>query len=356
MRRSTAVSALIVWLVGALPHAVGAQRSLLEVGTKEAPPFSYRDSAGDWQGISVELWRRLADDQGLDFRWQEADVEGLLSGLQDGSLDIAVGALTVTAEREERIDFTHPYFSSGLGVLVREIDRMSWLLLLRRLVSLEFVKVLLGLTVLLAVAGTCVWWFERRANPEQFGGGVARGIGEGFWWAAVTMTTVGYGDRAPKTLGGRAVSLVWMFASLVVLGSFLASLASTLAVDQLSGLVHKREDLASVRVGTVAGTASAELAAREELSGSAFPTLDAAIAALEAHQVDAVVHDRPLLAYSLRSGHPRLRLLDLELTSDFYALALPEGSPLREPLNRALLRELASDDFAELVRRHMGEH
>lgn len=49
----------------------------------------------------------------------------------------------------------------------------------------------------------------------MYGGRPIKGLGQAVWWAAVTMTTVGYGDKAPKTLGGRVVAVAWMLASIV---------------------------------------------------------------------------------------------------------------------------------------------
>ena len=61
----------------------------------------------------------------------------------------------------------------------------------------------------LTVVGGLIWLAERKANPDEFPGGVA-GLGNGMWFAIVTMTTVGYGDRSPKTTVGRLLSAVWM--------------------------------------------------------------------------------------------------------------------------------------------------
>ncbi|MEX1350472.1 MAG: transporter substrate-binding domain-containing protein, partial [Desulfobacterales bacterium] len=54
----------------------------------------------------------------LPFEFRELDLQGLLDGVADGSLDIAVAAMSITAEREEICDFSHPYYVTGLGIAI----------------------------------------------------------------------------------------------------------------------------------------------------------------------------------------------------------------------------------------------
>lgn len=61
------------------------------------PPFVTKHD-GRWGGTSVELWRDIAAELGLRYELQRRDLAGIFAGLEDGSLDLAVGALTVTAE------------------------------------------------------------------------------------------------------------------------------------------------------------------------------------------------------------------------------------------------------------------
>ncbi|WP_320044731.1 ion channel [uncultured Desulfobacter sp.] len=74
----------------------------------------------------------------------------------------------------------------------------------------DFLEVIFTLFMLLLLVGFLIWFFEKDKNREQFGGSPFSGIGSGFWWSAVTMTTVGYGDKAPRTVAGRFVGLIWM--------------------------------------------------------------------------------------------------------------------------------------------------
>ena len=81
----------------------------LVIATKEAPPFVMKRDDGALYGISIDLWRQIADQLQLRYHFSEqATVEDLLKGVQDGSFDLAIAAVTATAARERVVDFTQP--------------------------------------------------------------------------------------------------------------------------------------------------------------------------------------------------------------------------------------------------------
>ena len=81
-------------------NATGVPQRELVVGTKEAPPFAMKAADGSWSGISIDLWRRIADRLHLRYRFSEQPtVQALVAGTAEGSFDAAIAALTVTAAR-----------------------------------------------------------------------------------------------------------------------------------------------------------------------------------------------------------------------------------------------------------------
>lgn len=328
----------------------------LIVGTKTAPPFVLRDDQGEWSGISIELWRRIAEEVGLDYRFEERPLAGLLQGVEDGSLDAAIAAITVTPRREQTIDFSHPFYSTGYAIAVGATEGgASWFAVLKRFVSWEFLQVVGALALVLLAAGLAVWLFERKRNPEQFGGGVVQGIGSAFWWSAVTMTTVGYGDKAPRTLGGRIIGLIWMFAAIIIISSFTASIASSLTVSKLSP-VKTVGDLGFVRAATVEGSAAAAFLDQRNIAYSAMPSLQDALQAIVDERIDAVLYDAPILKYlAVQSFDGKVSVLPDTFERQDYGIALPRDSALREPINQALLKVVLGEEWQALVERYLGE-
>ena len=152
------------------------------------------------------------------------------------------------------IEFSHPYFSSGLrhrsarrpgrpaatGSKTARRRCFRW--------HRQDYERPLGL---LLVAAVLVWLSERRANPNHFSPQPLRGIADGLWWAAVTLTTVGYGDKAPRTRAGRSVGMIWMFAAVILIALFTAQVTSSLTVTRLTGRVRGPADLVHVKVGAI---------------------------------------------------------------------------------------------------------
>ncbi len=333
----------------------GGARGPLVVGVKDAAPFAMKRSDGSWSGISIELWKRISDRLNLKYELQETDLQGLLDGVASGRFDAAVAALTVTSDRERRFDFTHPFHTTGLSIAVRSTQKSGWLRVLERLFSRQFLQVLAALTVLLLGIGVLVWAVERKQNPENFGGTPIRGIGAGFYWSAVTMTTVGYGDKAATTFWGRLLTIVWMFVAVIIISSFTAAIASALTVGQLQSPVQGPDDLPKVRVGTVGGSTSEAYLRRERTGFSTFDTTEDGLMAVAQGRIDAMVYDAPILRYLVRTQfQDRLRVLSVSFERQDYAIALSSGNDLRESINRVLLDETRSQSWRDVLFDYLG--
>lgn len=350
----TVCAARAAFRSGAVPKSF-ANHPPIVVGVKVAPPFIIKRPDGTYGGISIDLWRQIAAALHLRYRFREASLQGLLDKTKKGQFAIGLGAITVTASREDVLDFSHPFYTTGLGIAVPIRHTTAWVEVLRKLFSWQFVSIILLLAGLLLAVGLLVWMFERRRNPDMFGGKPSRGIGESFWWAAVTMTTVGYGDVVPRTLGGRIVGLIWMFAGVIVISSFTAAIATSLTINSISQAIRSPADLRHRVVATIADSTSARYLAFHHITARDYPDMRAALQAVADNRVDAIVYDTPILRYYVnKSFANRLKVLPGTFERQDYALAMPLDSKLRKPINEQLVKIIQSPGWQRVLETYLG--
>ena len=347
----------LILLIATGLNGSNQEKISLKVGTKIAEPFVIKIGKGEWGGITIELWKNIADSLNLNYVYTEYDLGGLINAVETGEVDIAVAPLTITGSREEKFDFSHPYFITGLGIATRIKETNALVRVLDRFLSYDFLRIISVLLGLLFLVGFITWLFERRKNAEHFGDGKTKGLGSSFWWAAVTMTTVGYGDKVPRTLGGRIIGLIWMFAGLIIISSFTAAIASALTVTQLESQIQGLSDLYKAKVGTVAASSSVDYLNGKNIRHTTYASVSEAIEALSSDKIDAVVYDSPILKYEIikRGKSDMLKVLPVTLDPLYYGFALPQNSKLREKLNRALLKEIDSQRWKKILKNYLGE-
>jgi polar amino acid transport system substrate-binding protein len=328
----------------------------LVVGTLRVPPFVLRGDDGTWNGLSIELWNQIAAELKVDFQYREFDYDaaGLLDALEQGKIDVAVAAIPVTLEGEARFDFSHPYFTAGVGIAVRAEQPPGILATLGGLLTYQALGTIGALLTLLLVVGTLIWLVER-GQHAHFDPSPMQGISDGIWWAAVTMTTTGYGDKVPVSWRGRALALVWMFASIFCIALFSATLASSFVVGQLRPSITGPTDLPRARVAVVAGTAGEQWVGAQGLQPRTYPFVIQASKALQRGEIQALIFEKAIIGYMMKEyGWRDLLVLPHTLSVNDYAIALPTDSPLKEQINRALLKVVHGPSWKTTVQRYFG--
>ncbi|WP_292380452.1 transporter substrate-binding domain-containing protein [Mesorhizobium sp.] len=328
----------------------------ISVGMKVAPPFAFKLQDGTWSGLSIDLWQKIAGRLNLRFHYVEVPgVQDQIDGVVGGKFDVAMAAITVTADREKTVDFTQPFFTTGLGIATPLNSQPSWRPILRALTSFGFLQAVLALIVISVVVGVLIWMFERRHN-DDFGGGVAKGLFSSMWWSTIAATQASTGDFGPRTVPGRVLAALWMMGSIIAIAVFTAGVTSVLTVTQMEGMVQGESDLGTVRVGAVRNSSTASYLDSTHIRHQDFATVQQGLDTLRAGKIDALVHDKPLLGWLVGQNYgASLQVLDATFDQQQYAIALPLGSRLRKPLDVALLQTLESDWWKQAVFHYLGE-
>lgn len=345
-------AALLLLTFYASAQEPAAAPKKLTVLVKPAKPFAF-DKAGTLAGYSVDLWKSVAAEAHLDCEFQTvATVPEVLDALKAKHADAGLGALSITAEREAAIDFSHPYYKSGLQILVSAESTKS---AFRAFLKLDVFKILGLLLVAIAINAHILWFSERGKNPESFPDNYVEGILNAAWWSVCILITLGCENIAPTRVAGRLLGVVWMLAGVALYSYVTATLTSTMTKDALVSDIRTLSDLQDQPVATVAGSSSVRFLESADVKPRAFPDLESACRALAAGEVKAVVYDAPLLKYYLTANTAgKLRLVGDLLEKQDYGFAFPDGSPLRKPVNEALLKLAEEGYLDELERKWFG--
>jgi polar amino acid transport system substrate-binding protein len=333
------------------PAPTPVERSL-RVGVKPIEPFVFAPEQGNPTGYSIDLWTAIAPQINAQTQYVVYDTTPeLLDALRQGEVDVAIAGISITARREATgLDFSHPTYEAGLQLLVLQSQKSQFFRLLDYLGGARALQAVGRVLLSSIVVGFLIWLFERRHNPH-FQHGPLAGIGQGIWFAVVTLGTFGYGDVTPVGLPGRIVAGLWMGVSFFILADFISAMTTA---RQQAVPVQSLSDLAGQPIGASQGTTADYFLQTKPVKRVPLADLEASLEALRSGDVAAIVIDRPVAEY-LAAQEPDLIMAGDRLSREQYGIALREGDDLREAINRALLTLQEKEYFEFLCRKWFGE-
>ncbi|MEO1403038.1 MAG: transporter substrate-binding domain-containing protein [Cyanobacteria bacterium J06635_1] len=315
---------------------------VIKVGTNEIQPFVFLPESDDASaeelpyGYTIDLWHTIADELDVKTEWTRYDSVGqMLDGLLAGEIDVAAAGISITSSREAYgMDFSYPYYSAGLQLMV-SVDNPNFIQKIgRRLFAWSTLRPILLVVSSSAVFGSLIWLVERKHN-EAFSVNPISGVGQGIWFALVTLGTFGYGDITPINFTGRLLACIWMGVSFFIVGDFIASMT----VVQLEENTQSLSDLKGQPIGVVQRTTAATFLRSHPVRMLEYPDFDAAVAALESGEVVGVLRDHPTVRYLANLNPDKFELAGERLTQEDYGFAVAEDrqDDLIEHINREIL-------------------
>jgi len=324
------------WLI---PSSGLKSSDTLRVAYTQAPPFIIENNG--LHGINVWLWEEIAAELNMEFSLTQMGFSDMLQALEQGTIDVSINPLTITSERLNRIDFTQPYFASNSTIATYRPSRFERLRnILTSIFNFNFLRAFLLLFSIIFLFGWMAWLFERKKNPEQFRPGW-NGIWDGLYWSIVTMTTVGYGDKTPKSKGGKIIALLWMFSGLLFISGLTASVASNLTINEISNNPTGYISFKERPVGCIQNTTANEFLKDHFFSDiNLYNSVADGLDDLNDRKIDAFLYDEPILKYriNIEDKYKNIKLLPVQFDLQLYGFGLRKGlDSQREAISRSML-------------------
>ncbi|XP_048021575.1 glutamate receptor 4b isoform X2 [Megalobrama amblycephala] len=292
---------------------------------------------------------------------------GMVGELVYGKAEIAVAPLTITLVREEVIDFSKPFMSLGISIMIKKPQKskpgvFSFLDPLAYEIWMCIVFAYIGVSVVLFLVSRFSPYEWHTEEPEEGTDGLPSdqppnefGIFNSLWFSLGAFMQQGC-DISPRSLSGRIVGGVWWFFTLIIISSYTANLAAFLTVERMVSPIESAEDLAKqtdIAYGTLDSGSTKEFFRRSKIAvyekmwsymKSAEPTVFTKTTAEGVARVRKSKGKYAFLLESTMNEYTEQRKpcdtmkVGGNLDSKGYGVATPKGSQLRSAVNLAVLK------------------
>lgn len=338
-----------------------SESKTLLIGTKFSPPFVMGEIS-QLDGLSIRLWGLLADCLALtenQFTFVEyGTTEDLILAVNAGEIDLAIAAISVNADREKLIDFSHPYFEASLGAMVASRDSgANFALVVAKILKSNLLNIILGLLGFMIFVAIYYWWTERQKGNEFFSEGPFKGFYRALIWSTL-LVFQGKGD--PFTLNtrfGQLFVLFLMFFGVTIISSFTAVITSSLTIQALEPQISTIDDLSGKTVAVKNLSFAADWADEQGIFVEQQQTFPQVQRKFDEAQIDVFVHDRDILKYLVNTkALVDVKLSPLSVAPQHYSIVMGTNSPYEESINLSLLTILEDPIWQSTFEHFLGKN
>jgi ABC-type amino acid transport substrate-binding protein len=318
----------------------------LKIAVFERPPYSFKDKDGNWTGLSIELWEQIAGRLGIPYDFVEMPLPEIYSQLHSGFCDLSP-VIAISGEKTDQVEFTEPYlFSHGAVVMLRKSLMDSVSFFYSHIWNREVMLILLSMLAGMAVFSLLLVVVERKHEKGHFGGPPMKGIGSALWFSAVTMTTVGYGDKTPLSATGRIITFFWMLVGVLLIALFTGTVASSITMEQIQhGIVHV-DDLSHFQVGCFEGSRMDSLLRSRGIPAIRYSTPQVGFEGFAKKEITAYAGDSISLDYLMtHNASGKCQIFIIPDAAMIYAFATRPNLPELSAINKELLKITLAPDW-----------
>ncbi|MDO6498096.1 substrate-binding periplasmic protein [Photobacterium sanguinicancri] len=360
-RLATYLIALAIFplLMGSIITSAYANTQTVKVGSYDCPPFVITDENGNYSGLSIFLWQKMAESLDVNFEISSHELKELLDDVSTGNVDIAVSCISITEERELILDFTHSFYETSLAIAVKEQGHFTTLL---NIITNKKLLFILGVVFAAAAfVGGIYYMLEHKVNDKLYSmPSRAARLLEGFLLGLLFITKGPFNYYEFKTLTGRFITVLLAITTTLFIASITAILASTFTLGLLSNDIKGPNDLSNLKVGAKLASTSSIYLTNHSIVHRTYESTDEMLTALDSREVDAIVADNAVLKYLIKKfkeegNYTDLSVLPYQFEKQNYGFAIGDNSPYEEALNRALLKVRKSPEWKQALSKYFAE-
>ncbi|WP_158800697.1 transporter substrate-binding domain-containing protein [Acidisoma sp. L85] len=328
--------------------------SSVSVGVFLVPPFAMHDQSG-YSGMAIDLWQNVASKMGVSYTYElMPTLPDLLKAVTSGKVNVAVGEIPITGDTLRQMDFTQPWFDSGLRVSIDKNRHPGLGTLLKNFWASGHLEVILWIGVGVAVA-TIVLTLVDRKFDEDFPGELHQGLVESFYHVMSIATSGKTSHKSLFGIYGRLLAALWMICGVTIVAYITSSITSVMTTSSLSSQINSRTDLVGKSVGVLRGAVAQTYCFDEALRCIAYDKPDDVAQAMLEGNVAAVIADAAVLQYYVYT-HPKWPIV--EVGALFrplkYGFATPLGSGLIRPMSLAIIDDIQEGFVDRLRAKYFG--
>ena len=125
MKRGILLTVLLVFAI-MVPNLYAGDIQKVRIGTEGAyPPFNYIDENGDLAGFDIDIAKALCEAAGVDYEFVVQDWDGIIPGLVAKKYDCIIASMSITEERDKKVDFTKKYYQTPVRCVASEADKLE---------------------------------------------------------------------------------------------------------------------------------------------------------------------------------------------------------------------------------------
>jgi polar amino acid transport system substrate-binding protein len=97
-----------------------AKRGVMKVGMDVFVPWAMKDKKGELIGFEIDIAKKLAKDMGIKIEFIPTKWSGIIPSLITGKFDVLIGGMTITTQRNMKVNFTRPYYYTEQGLMAHK--------------------------------------------------------------------------------------------------------------------------------------------------------------------------------------------------------------------------------------------